>query len=138
MTAALPQALDAHFSAFATIGVPQLARLLPMDRTTIARHIADETLPSRIKGKGRKKPRRVFTRSDVEAFLEALEETPPPCLSISPPRAVSGTSISRSKVIAFPAQPNARARVTRVQPRRKKKPAPASSSPAGSPPAEDR
>ncbi|MGY4567027.1 hypothetical protein GPL21_30990 [Bradyrhizobium pachyrhizi] len=50
-----------------------------IDRTTITRHIGDETLTCRIKGKGRIKRRRVFTRFDVEAFLQALAETAAQC-----------------------------------------------------------
>ncbi|WFU54531.1 hypothetical protein QA639_33780 [Bradyrhizobium pachyrhizi] len=52
-----------------------------IDRTTITRHIGDETLTCRIKGKGRIKRRRVFTRFDVEAFLQALAETAAQCPS---------------------------------------------------------
>lgn len=82
---ALPSALEAHFATFVVIDVPQLAALFPMDRKTIKRHIDAGRLPSRIKGGGRKKPHRVFTRSDIERFLEPSE----PYRTSSPPMRMS-------------------------------------------------
>lgn len=69
----LPSALEAHFAMFVVIDVPQLAALFPMDRKTIKRHVDAGRLPSRFKGGGRKRPHRVFTRSDIEKFLEPVE-----------------------------------------------------------------
>ena len=80
----LPSALESHFATFVVIDVPQLAALFPMDRKTIKRHIDAGRLPSRFKGCGRNKPRRVFTRADIERFLEAPEQysDPPPTMNM--------------------------------------------------------
>ncbi|MDA9425669.1 MULTISPECIES: hypothetical protein [Bradyrhizobium] len=75
--AELSQALEAAFAGRATIGVPELAALIPMHRETIARHIAAGNLVGRLKGLGRTRRHRVFTMSDVMRFIQTITEGPP-------------------------------------------------------------
>ncbi|MHC2289166.1 hypothetical protein [Bradyrhizobium barranii] len=79
----LYQALEAAFNGRVTIGVPELAALIPMHRETIARHIAAGNLVGRLKGLGRKRRRRVFTITNVERFMRRLNDEP--CNSTSLP-----------------------------------------------------
>ncbi len=136
-TAPLPEALAAHFARQATIGMPQLARLLPMDDETLRRHIADGRLACRFKGFGRVRRRRVFTQSDILQFLQALEDAAP-CPSIATrDRPITGT-ISKSAVIVFPARPNCGMNVTRRPSKKRAKPRPDASSSRSAPPAPSR
>jgi len=128
----LPEALDAFFSAHILIGVPELSRLLPMDRGTICAHIDAGRLPDRRKGTGIKKPRRVFTRQDVEGLVEAMGNAG--CQSTVKNVRHITTLTSPSKVTAFPVRPAARANVTRVKSKTRKKQKPEISSPAGAQP----
>ncbi|TQF31713.1 hypothetical protein UNPA324_20350 [Bradyrhizobium sp. UNPA324] len=68
------QALEAAFAGRATIGVPELAALLPMHRETIARHVAVGNLVGRLKGLGRTRRHRVFTIADVRRFLQKITD----------------------------------------------------------------
>jgi hypothetical protein len=112
-------AIEAAFCGAATIGAPAAARLLGMDIKTLQRHVAAGTLSCRIKslpgrsGGKSKKPRchRVFSRGDITGFLSAIvEETS--CPSTAPGAAPISPSISRSRVIDFPARPGSRTNVT--------------------------
>ncbi|MGY8706997.1 hypothetical protein RAD16_14765 [Bradyrhizobium sp. 18BD] len=76
-------ALEVAFAGRVTIGVPELAALLPMHRETIARHIAAGNLVGRLKGLGRTRRHHVFTIDDVSRFMrritdEARSLTPAP------------------------------------------------------------
>lgn len=95
----LPTALRNHFATSATIDLPGLARLLPMDVKTLHRHIAAGRLSFRIKGTGAKKKRRVFLEDDVAAFLAALSGTPPVPIRLPPPP-------PPPKVLNFPQSPS--------------------------------
>jgi hypothetical protein len=102
-TGSLPDGLQVWFADHATIPLPQLARLLPMDRGTLARHIEDGRLAGRFKGLGRKRRHRVFTAGDVTRFLERISE-PAPCPSTEIPDPPTGNIRSTSTVIDFPVQ----------------------------------
>lgn len=115
----LPTALATHFAVQATIGVPRLAELLPMDRETIKRHIDAERLVGRLKGFGRIKRQFVFTETDIARFLDALAGDGE-CQSISHGAARSITTTLRSNVIALPDRPSVTMNVTR-RPLRKAK-----------------
>jgi len=132
VTEPLPSALAAHFSTKAMIGVPDLARLLPMDRETIKAHIDAERLVGRFKGFGRIKRQRVFTETDVARFLEVLAGDTA-CQFSGSREAHSTTSHSTSNVVAFTGRLDAGTRVRQLPSRRKKKPQPAKSSSATRP-----
>lgn len=72
--AELGQALEVAFAGRVTIGVPELAALVPMHRETIARHVAAGNLVGRLKGLGRTRHHRVFTIADVRRFLQKIAE----------------------------------------------------------------
>ncbi|MCK1455028.1 hypothetical protein IVB36_30210 [Bradyrhizobium sp. 35] len=72
----LSRALEAAFAGRATIGVPELAALVPMHRETIARHIAAGNLVGRLKGLGRTRRHRVFTIGDVKRFMQLITDEP--------------------------------------------------------------
>ncbi|MGY4411957.1 hypothetical protein ACVWW4_003693 [Bradyrhizobium sp. LB7.1] len=74
--AELSTALEAAFAGRATIGVPELAALIPMHRETIARHIAAGNLVGRLKGLGRTRRHRVFTIGDVARFMQLITDEP--------------------------------------------------------------
>jgi len=74
MTSELSRALEDAFAGRATIGVPELAALIPMHRETIARHIAAGNLVGRLKGLGRTRRHRVFTIADVKRFMQLITE----------------------------------------------------------------
>src|SRR5215469_14598733 len=62
-------------------------------------------------GRGKKRPRRMFTDDDLDEFIERRkrrEATGGLCLSTDRPNRRTGNSISRSEVIAFTARPSAR------------------------------
>ncbi|MEH2690445.1 DNA-binding protein [Bradyrhizobium diazoefficiens] len=124
-TTPLSPALESHFAAFVTIDVPQLARLFPMDRKTIKRHIDAGRLPSRILGCGRKKPHRCFSRADIEAFLTGDNGA---CPSIATSDRNTFNTSSRSNVVAFTAPRNGtmNSRPARSRPRKSAKRAPSS------------
>ncbi|WLA58519.1 hypothetical protein [Bradyrhizobium diazoefficiens] len=70
----LGQALEDAFAGRVTIGVPELATLIPMHRETIARHIAAGNLVGRLKGLGRTRRHRFFTIADVMRFLRLMAD----------------------------------------------------------------
>ncbi|UPJ27083.1 hypothetical protein [Bradyrhizobium sp. CW1] len=72
----LTGALEAAFAGRVTIGVPELAALIPMHRETIAGHIAAGNLTGRLKGLGRIKRHRVFTIADVARFMHLISDEP--------------------------------------------------------------
>lgn len=106
--AELAHALEAAFAGRVTIGVPELAALIPMHRETIARHIAAGNLVGRLKGLGRTRRHRVFTIADVARFMHLMSDEP--CFSMT----VS------SNASAFPVRPGHRMNVTRPSKRSKK------------------
>ena len=114
----VPVAIREAFEASPLLGMPQISKLLPMDWETLRAHVAAGNLVGRVKGFGIKKPRRVFTLADIARFLARLME-PTPCQPIAAPVPNSTPMISRSKVIAFPAQPGLR---MNVQPPTSRKP----------------
>jgi hypothetical protein len=125
-------AIEAAFGGRLTIGAPAAARLLDMDIKTLQRHVAAGNLVGRLKGLGRTRRHRVFTRDDITRFLQTIAQEVP-CPFIAPSAARTGNSISRSRVIAFPARPSASTNVTRRLSRKPKNAKPASSSSASPP-----
>lgn len=73
-TGELVHTLDAAFAGRTTIGVPELAALIPMHRETIARHTAAGSLVGRLKGLGRTRRHRVFTIDDAIRFLQSITD----------------------------------------------------------------
>ncbi|MBR0803593.1 hypothetical protein JQ636_08600 [Bradyrhizobium japonicum] len=74
--AELTLALENAFAGRVTIGIPELAALIPMHRETIARHIAAGNLVGRLKGLGRTRCHRVFTIADVTRFMQMMADEP--------------------------------------------------------------
>jgi hypothetical protein len=59
-------------------------------------------------GQGKKRPRRMFTDSDLDAFIAAQTQTDTPCRSIASRVHRTGTPNSKSTVVAFTAAPKPR------------------------------
>jgi hypothetical protein len=78
--AELTRALMDAFAGRETIGVRELAELIPMSRETIAKHITAGNLLGRLDGRAEFKHRRVFTVSDVVRFLQLTTATTIPVL----------------------------------------------------------
>jgi hypothetical protein len=109
----LREALEAAFGGRATIGVPELAALIPLHRETIARHVAAGNLVGRLKGLGRARRHRVFTIADVTRFLQLLTEIDRTMSLYRPKRSPFWHYDFSSTVIDFPARPNSGMRMTR-------------------------
>jgi hypothetical protein len=123
---AVPAPIARYFDEHSTAGMPEMARLLEMDVKTLRKHVVAQELVGRFKGVGRIYRRRVFTLEDTLRFLNRPSAQEPECRSIAPKQAGSGTTISRSAVLAFPARPGVTMNVTRPKskPSKKSKPAP--------------
>lgn len=65
----LPETIIEAFRCRPLMPFPELVALLGVDRTTLRGHIDDGDLPCRQKGRGRRRPRRVFTVNDVAALF---------------------------------------------------------------------
>lgn len=84
------------------VTMPELSTALRMDVKTLRKHIDAGRLKCRLIGTGALRRRRAFMLSDIESFFtDALE---PACPSIGTATRPSGSSISKSMVIAFPAR----------------------------------
>jgi hypothetical protein len=75
---------------------------------TLNGHIASGALRYVITGHGEKRPRKMFTDADLDAFIEAQTRKDSPCPSTAIRARHSGSSISSGAVIAFTAQPRPR------------------------------
>jgi hypothetical protein len=81
---------------------------------TLRGHIASGAISYVVIGHGKKRPRRMLTDADIDAFITAqTRKDSPACLSIAARARHIGTSTSKSEVIAFTARPNARLGGTR-------------------------
>jgi hypothetical protein len=84
----------------------QAAAKLRCSIKTLNGHVASGALGYVIIGHGTKRPRRFFTNSDLNKFIEAqTRKDSPQCPSSVPRARRSGTSTSGTKIIAFTAQP---------------------------------
>jgi hypothetical protein len=87
----------------------EAARKLRCSVKTLNAHVAAGDLRYVIIGKGTKRPRRMFTDADLDAFIaNQTRKDSPACRSIASRVRRSGTSNSESEVIAFTAQPRPR------------------------------
>jgi hypothetical protein len=110
----IPQAIVQAFEGRAYVAVPELSALLQMDRRTLRQHIQAGNLQWRQKGVGSRRPRRLFTLSDVIAFLKWQERGRATWHGLNSSDAndrLTGTSSSKLRVVAFAAP---RVNVTRV------------------------
>src|SRR5262249_32617026 len=93
---------------------PQVARLLEMDDQTLRRHVRAGDITWRQKGLGAKRPRRVFTLSDIADFFKKIHRgktswptaKPGRESSASPGRRIGGTT-SKLTVVDFTNRRNA-------------------------------
>jgi hypothetical protein len=70
---------------------------------TLNGHVASGALRYVIIGHGTKRPRKMFTDSDLEAFIQAQTRKDPPCRSIATRARHTGNLISAGEVIDFTA-----------------------------------
>lgn len=100
-------AIEAAFAGHVTIGAPAAARLLDMDIKTLQRHVAAGHLVGRLKGIGRSRRHRIFTRAAIRKFLEAPRD--PTIFEIPEPRAAitrrQKRARPRNKLDNVPAKP---------------------------------
>jgi excisionase family DNA binding protein len=91
--------------------------LLTLDQAAIYPNITDEQVLAFIKdgtldyinlGRGKKRPRYRFKKQDLDAFIEHRRQKEAPCLSTSQRSHRSTPSTSKSVVIGFTAQRNAK------------------------------
>lgn len=75
---------------------------------TLNGHVAVGALNYVIIGHGRKRPRKMFSDADLDAFIEAQTRKDVPCPSFAIRARHTGASTSKSKVIAFSAVPRPR------------------------------
>lgn len=81
----IPAPLAAAFADRLTISAAELCRLMPMDDSTLRRHIRAGNIAYRRVGIGPAAPRR-FTLEDVMGFLEGVREQECPASSARAPR----------------------------------------------------
>lgn len=81
----IPSPLAAAFADRLTISATELCRLMPMDDSTLRRHIRAGNIAYRRVGFGPAAPRR-FTLEDVMGFLEGVREQECPSVSARAPR----------------------------------------------------
>jgi hypothetical protein len=86
----------------------QAAARLGCSIKTLNGHIATGALGYVIIGHGRKRPRKMFTDADLDAFIANQTRKDVPCPSIATRAPRSGNTTSRGEVIAFSAQPKPR------------------------------
>jgi hypothetical protein len=77
---------------------------------TLRGHIASGTISYVVIGHGKKRPRKMLTDADLDAFIanQTRKDLPTSCPSIAMRARNTGTSTSKCEVIAFSARPNAR------------------------------
>jgi hypothetical protein len=68
---------------------------------TLNAHIREGALRYVVIGRGMKRPRRMFTDADLDAFIEAQTRKDSPCPSDATHGRHSGNTTSKSEVIAF-------------------------------------
>lgn len=112
----LPEAILAAFQGRLYLSLPELAKLLEMDKRTLLATIRNvEGLPWRQKGPSAKKPRRVFTLGDVELIWQQGEkqcqnQRLPASASPDQGRAMNGATVLKlenNRSRARPEQPTA-------------------------------
>lgn len=97
----LPAHIEAAFQDRAEIPLLDLARLIPRDMKTLNKHRERGELPVHIKGTGLVRRHYVCTLSDVEEFYRRTGDA---CQSSRSETRPITSSISKSRVYAFPAQ----------------------------------
>lgn len=112
----LPDRVLRAFEGQATIALPHLAPLIPMDLKTLRKHRELGNLPVHIKGTGLARRHYVCTLNDVEEFFRRTGEACPSSRS-EIPRTTNSTS--KSRVYDFPAQRNAGMNVTQRKSRKR-------------------
>jgi hypothetical protein len=75
---------------------------------TLNGHVAAGDLRYVIIGRGTKRPRKMFTDSDINAFIAAQTRKDFPCPSTAPAKRLTGILTSNTVVIGFTARRNAR------------------------------
>lgn len=75
---------------------------------TLKGHIATGAVRYVIIGHGSKRPRKMFTDSDLDEFIAAQTRKDFPCPSTAPAKRLIGISTSNTEVIGFTARRNAR------------------------------
>jgi hypothetical protein len=93
----------------------QAAAKLNCSIKTLNGHVASGALRYVIIGHGTKRPRRMFTDADLDAFIASQTRKDAPCRSTASRARHTGTSIFSGAVIAFTAQPKPR---TSVKPKK--------------------
>ncbi|NEV77917.1 hypothetical protein DYI24_12805 [Rhodopseudomonas sp. BR0C11] len=106
-----PKVLEA-FACRASLGLAELAEATEISLETLRKHRAEGTLPVHVKGFGVVRRHYVCTLPDVAEFYRNIAaSSAQPCRSGSR-TPLTGNTISRSAVIAFPARPSAGMNVT--------------------------
>ncbi|MGX9392517.1 hypothetical protein ACWX0K_20580 [Nitrobacteraceae bacterium UC4446_H13] len=124
MSRTIPERVLQAFDGQATIALPRLASVIPMDLKTLRKHRELGNLPVHIKGTGVARRHYVCTLNDVEEFFRRTGEACPSSRS-EIPHITSSTS--KSRVYAFPAQRNAGMNVTQRKSRKRGGPKPTGS-----------
>lgn len=101
----LPDSVRIAFQGRATLTMPEMSAATRMDAKTLRAHVRAGDLECCQKGLGKKRPRRVCTLAQVTRFYQRIAERGSACLLTDTPAHLSGSSISRSTVIDFPARP---------------------------------
>jgi hypothetical protein len=86
----------------------EAARKLRCSVKTLNAHVAAGDVGYVIIGSGKKRPRRMFTDADLDAFITNQTRKDVPCPSTRARARRSGNLISSGEVIAFTAQPRPR------------------------------
>jgi hypothetical protein len=81
----------------------EAARKLGCSTKTLNGHVAAGDLRYVIIGKGKKRPRRMFTDADINEFVSSQTRKEPPCLSDATRGRRSGSTTSKSEIVAFSA-----------------------------------
>lgn len=125
MSRSVPDRVLRAFEEQATIALPRLAPLIPMDLKTLRKHREAGNLPVHIKGVGVARRHYVCTLSDVEEFFRRTGEA---CQSLGSKTPPIINSTSKSKVYDFPGPRSAGMNVTLRRTRKRAAPKPNGSS----------